>query len=120
MQFIGTLATMTGAAIFMLALNFRLGVAALLPALGALIFTKVISGWVRSRNLKSLQSLGGMSAEIQESLNNFKSIIAFNRRDYFRKRFEESNDGNYRAAKTAGIANNIFIPCMDFSPAWRN
>ena len=38
---------------------------------------------------------GGLSAEIQESLNNFKVIIAFNRRDYFRKRFEEINDQNY-------------------------
>ena len=39
------------------------------------------------------------------TLNNFKVIIAFNRRDYFRKRFEEANDKNYIAAKAAGISN---------------
>ena len=51
-----------------------------------------------------------MSAEIQESLNNFKVIIAFNRRDYFRKRFDEANQQNYTTAIGAGLANNIFLP----------
>jgi ATP-binding cassette subfamily B protein len=37
-------------------------------------------------------------------------ILAFNRRDYFRERFEEANKSNYAAAVDAGIANNIFIP----------
>ena len=61
-----------------------------------------------------MKRTGGLSAEIQESLNNFKVIIAFNRRDYFRKRFEEVNELNYTAAKSAGIANNIFIPVYGF------
>jgi len=55
-----------------------------------------------------------MSAEIQESLNNFKVIVAFNRRDYFRKRFDEVNIGNYQTAIKAGIANNIFTPVYGF------
>jgi ATP-binding cassette subfamily B protein len=114
MQFIGTLATMTGAGIFLLSINFRLGVAALVPALLILIFTKATSSWIQKKNMVSLQRTGGLSAEIQESLNNFKVIIAFNRRDYFRKRFEEVNEQNYRAAKSAGIANNVFIPVYGF------
>src|SRR5215472_10283590 len=76
-QLVGNLFMMAGAAIFLLALNPRLGVAALVPAIGVLVFTKAISGWVKNKNLKSLQSLGGMSAEIQESLANFKVIVAF-------------------------------------------
>ncbi len=114
MQFIGTLATMTGAGIFLLAINFRLGVIALVPGILIFIFTKVTSSWIRKRNATSLKRTGGLSAEIQESLNNFKVIIAFNRRDYFRKRFEEVNELNYTAAKSAGIANNIFIPVYGF------
>lgn len=51
-----------------------------------------------------------MSAEIQESLNNFRVIIAFNRRDYFLKRFNEVNQQNYKTAMAAGMANNIFVP----------
>ncbi len=114
MQFIGTLATMTGAGIFLLAINFRLGIVTLLPAVLIFIFTKSTSQWVKKKNAVSLRRTGGLSAEIQESLNNFKVIIAFNRRDYFRKRFEEANEQNYQAAKSAGIANNVFIPVYGF------
>ncbi len=34
--------------------------------------------------LRIMASTGNLSAEIQESLMNFKVVIAFNRRDYFR------------------------------------
>lgn len=110
MQFIGSIAIMTGAGIFLLSINIRLGAAALAPALLSWVFTKFISPWVKRKNAANLQSVGGMSAEIQESLNNFKVIIAFNRRDYFRKRFEEANRKNYSTAIGAGLANNIFTP----------
>jgi ATP-binding cassette subfamily B protein len=106
---------MTGAGIFLLSINFRLGVAALVPAIFILIFTKATSAWIKKKNALSLKSTGSLSAEIQESLNNFKVIIAFNRRDYFRKRFEETNEQNYTAAKSAGIANNNLSPYSVFA-----
>ena len=110
MQFIGSIATMTGAGIFLMTINIKLGAATLLPALLILIFTKLVSPWVKKKNAVSLKSVGGMSAEIQESLSNFKVIIAFNRRDYFRQRFQEANQQNYTTAVGAGLANNIFLP----------
>ncbi len=60
--------------------------------------------------MKSFQSLGGMSSEIQESLQNFKVIVAFNRRDYFQRKFETANGANYAASVSAGHANNVFMP----------
>jgi ATP-binding cassette, subfamily B, bacterial len=110
MQFIGSIATMVGAGIFLLSIHFKLGTAALVPAVLILSFTKIVSPWVKKKNAINLKSVGGMSAEIQESLNNFKVIIAFNRRDYFRKRFNEANQQNYTTAIGAGLANNIFLP----------
>ncbi|MET1054389.1 MAG: ABC transporter ATP-binding protein [Pedobacter sp.] len=110
MQFIGSIVTMIGAGIFLLVINFELGLATLVPALIILIFTRGISPWVKHKNALNLKSTGGMSAEIQESLNNFKVIIAFNRRDYFKKRFDIANRENYRTAIAAGLANNIFLP----------
>ena len=110
MQFIGSLFTMTGAGIILLSINLTLGLAALSPALIVWIFTKIISPWVKRRNAESMKSTGSLSAEIQESLGNFKLIIAFNRRDYFRKRFEEANSQNYTKSVQAGIANNVFMP----------
>ena len=71
--------------------------------------------WVKQRNLKGLQSLGGLSAEIQESLANFKVIVAFNRLDYFREKFEVANDRNFKASVRAGLASNVFVPLYGLS-----
>jgi ATP-binding cassette subfamily B protein len=109
-QFVSSIFLMIGAAIFLLSLNIRLGAATLAPALFLLVITRVLSAWVKKKNLVSSQKLGSMSSEIQESLNNFKVVIAFNRRDYFKKRFQEVNDENYIAAIGAGVANNTFTP----------
>jgi ATP-binding cassette subfamily B protein len=110
LQFVGNLFMMIGATVFILIVNIKLGLAALAPAVIVLLFTKLISPWIKKRNVASLQTVGGMSAEIQESLDNFKVVEAFNRRDYFSKRFAAINNQNYRRAVAAGIANNIFIP----------
>lgn len=115
MNFIGSIFTMVGAGIFLLSINFELGLAALAPAFVIWVFTKAISPWVKSKNAANLKSTGGLSAEIQESLNNFKVIVAFNRRDYFRKRFDEANQKNYSTAVSAGLANNIFTPVYGLS-----
>ncbi len=109
-QFFANIFLMIGAAIFLVSLNLHLGAATLAPALVLLLITRLLSPWIKKKNLVSSQSLGGMSSEIQESLNNFKVIIAFNRRDFFKKRFQEVNDQNYSAAIGAGIANNTFTP----------
>ena len=115
MQFVGSLFLMTGVAVFVLSLNIRMGIAALLPAFGVLVVTKMSSGWVKRKNLKSLQSLGGLSSEVQESLHNFKVIVAFHRMDYFQRKFKTANDANYGASVSAGLANNIFMPLYGFS-----
>ncbi len=114
MQFIGSLATMVGAGVALLVIHTNLGLVALSPGLLILLFTFVVSPWVKKANASNMKSIGGMSAEIQESLNNFRVIIAFNRRDYFRKRFDEANRLNYRTAIKAGVANNIFLPVYSF------
>ncbi|TDX01321.1 ABC transporter ATP-binding protein [Dinghuibacter silviterrae] len=110
MQFLSSIFIMTGAAIFMICLNWRLGLATLAPGAFLYLFTKVTSAWVKTQNARSMKSTGGLSAEIQESLQNFKVIIAFNRRDYFREKFQEANAENYENAVRAGIANNIYTP----------
>ena len=110
LQFIDSIFTMLGAAIFLLAIHLELGVAALIPAVFILIFVKIVSPVVKRKNAASLKSTGGLSAQIQESLGNFKTIIAFNRRDYFRNNFNKANSVNYKAAVSAGLINTIFVP----------
>lgn len=110
MQFLWNFFLILGSWFFILFLNIKLGFATLLPALLIFIITQIISPWVKRTNLESLRSTWALSSEIQESLNNFKVIIAFNRLDYFRKKFEEFNIQNYKASIKASIASGIFIP----------
>ncbi|QMW06269.1 ABC transporter ATP-binding protein [Spirosoma foliorum] len=112
MQFVGSIFIMFGAGIFLLSIDLPLGAAALSPALLMWVFTALTSAWVKRKNASNLKSVGNLSAEIQESLNNFKVIIAFNRRDYFRRRFDEANQQSYRTAIGAGLANNIMAPVI--------
>jgi ATP-binding cassette, subfamily B, bacterial len=109
-QLAANLFMMAGAAVFLVALNVRLGLAALGPAIGVFLLTRATGAWVRQKNVKSLQSLGGLSAEIQESLANFKVVIAFNRRDYFRQKFDEANARTFSASVTSGLASGVFLP----------
>lgn len=114
MQFLRVILIMTGSGIFLLLINFRLGLAALSPALFILIYTRTVSRKVKRLNAENLKSTGDLSAEVQESLNNFKVVVAYHRRDYFRKRFEEVNLGNYSISVKTGIANNMFLPVYTF------
>lgn len=109
MQFIGSIFMVLGAIVFILSINWKLGLAALIPLAIVLVITQLLTPWVKRQNTKSLKEVGGMSAEIQESLGNFKVIVAFNRRDYFREKFEEANYKNFLTSVKAGIANNVFV-----------
>jgi ATP-binding cassette subfamily B protein len=110
MQFVSSIFIITGSGIALVWLNWRLGLATLAPALFMWLYTKLVSPWVKRKNAISLKATGSLSAEIQESLGNFKVVLAFNRRDYFRQRFEAANRHNYSSSIKAGIANNIFTP----------
>jgi ATP-binding cassette subfamily B protein len=114
-QLAANLFMMIGAAVFLVALDVPLGLAALAPAVAVFVLTRVTGPWVRGRNVKSLQSLGALSAEIQESLANFKVIVAFNRRDYFREKFDQANQRTYAASIASGLASNLFLPVYTFA-----
>lgn len=114
MQFVRSILIMIGAAVFLLAINLPLGAAVLSPAIVLYIFTRIISPWVKQLNASNLKSVGFLSSEVQESLANFKVVVAFNRRDYFRNRFAKANTDNYNTAVKAGLANNLFMPVYSF------
>ncbi|MDR2910400.1 MAG: ABC transporter ATP-binding protein/permease [Bacteroidales bacterium] len=114
MQYLRVILIIIGSGIFLLTIHFKLGLAVLAPSLIIFIFTKAVSPWVKRKNVENMKSTGNLSAEIQESLNNFKIIKAFNRSDYFRERFQVINKENYIKSLKAGIANNIFLPVYTF------
>ena len=109
-QLAANLFLMAGAAIFLVSLDVRLGLAALAPAALVIVITRASGSLVKARNAASLQSLGALSGEIQESMSNFRVIAAFNRVDYFQEHFRVANDRNYEASVRAGMLNTFFIP----------
>lgn len=109
-QFISNSFMMVGAAVFLIILNLKLGMASLIPAFALLIITKALSSWIKQKNNTNLKATGNLSAEISEALENFKLVAVFNRRDYFRNRFNEVNEINYQSSLAAGVANNTLIP----------
>ena len=115
MRFAGNIFIVIGAGIFIIFINWKLALSSLAPGLCIFIFVKLVSGWVGRKNAASLKSGGLLSAEVQESIANFKVILAFNRRDYFRKRFAEVNESNFKSAVGAGVANELFTPVFEFA-----
>lgn len=109
-QFVSSLVIMFGAAIFVLAIQFELGLASLVPAIAVIFITVFISPLIQKLTAESLKATGGLSAEVSESLNNFKVVVAFNRRDFFRERFKAANETNYNAAVKANIASTALAP----------
>lgn len=114
MQFVSSIFIIVGAGIALVYFNWRLGLTVLAPAAFMWLFNKLMSSWVKKKNAASAKATGSLSAEIQESLNNFKVVLAFNRRDYFRQRFEQANTANYSTNMGAGIANSVFMPVYSF------
>lgn len=101
---------MGGAAVMLVSLNVRLGLAALVPAFLVVVITRVTASLVKARNATSLRALGTLSGDIQESMSNFRVIAAFNRVDYFKSQFQVANDRNYDASVSAGLLNTFFVP----------
>lgn len=97
MQFIGSFFSIIGAGIFLISLKLDFGMIILIPAIFILIFTKIISPWIKKKNLENLNQTGNLSSEIEESLNNFKVIVAYDRRDYLREKFIKVNENTYKS-----------------------
>lgn len=113
MRFVGNIFIVAGAGIFILCINWKLALAALIPSVVIFIFTKLVGGWVKRANAQSAKAGGLLSAEIQEGIANFKVVLAFNRRDYFRERFAGVNQSNFKGAFGAGIVNELFTPVFE-------
>jgi len=115
-QFMNHIFTLLGVGIFVFLTNWKLALWMILPAGGLVIVTYLMASFLSKRNRLSLQSLGNLSAEIQESLSYFKVIVLFNRRDFFRDNFSKANENNFAMSVRSGMANNINGPIYDL--AW--
>lgn len=115
LRFTGDIVVIVGIGITMIALNQTLGLIAVIALVVMLVLTVILSGWIKVKNENSLQRLGELSGEIQESLSNFRVTVVFNRRNYFKESFQSVNENNKMAATLAGIANGILTPIYNYA-----
>lgn len=115
LRFIGNIFIIIGIGFTMLTIHFELGLWVLGAAGVLFIITYAITPWVKKKNKENLDAIGDLSGQVQESLSNYKVIVAFGRRDYFKSEFEEVNKIAKAKATITTIANGILQPVYDYA-----
>ncbi len=113
LRFIGSIFEIGGVAVAMLVINPTLGLFSLSFSLVLFVITTLLGGALNRANKRSLKTTGDLSGEIQESLSNYKVVVAFNRKDYFRDSFKKVNEENKKANAWSGILNNTLTPIYE-------
>src|SRR5690606_23185020 len=112
-QTLGSLFALVGIVIAMLALNLPLALVtmAIIPVM--ILATSFFSRLARRAFRRTRETIGDVSAELEEELSGVKTAQAFNRSDFNIRRFEERNAANRDANVTANAVTSAFSPAMD-------
>lgn len=113
MRFLGSFFVILGIAIFVLFFQFKLALTMLASTLVILAGSKLMKNKVAEYNKISAQANGQMSGQIQESLSNFKVIVAFNRRQYFAEKLQAFNQENFHTNVSSTFINSVYRPLYD-------
>jgi len=112
-QMIGSLFSLIGIAVAMLALNWQLGLAVLIMLPVLLVVTNVFSRLARTAFRRTRETIGDVSAGLEEELGGVKVAQAFNRTDENVRRFASRNAANRDANVSATAVTSAFTPAMD-------
>jgi ATP-binding cassette subfamily B protein len=114
MRFVGLFFSMLGIAAFVLFINIKLGLVMLSVTVVLAFLTRAFSPWIERLNKKNLDTIGGLSASIQENLSNFRVIIAYSRRKYLKDQLTAQSEKAFASAMKSDSANRVFEPIYDF------
>ncbi|REG27670.1 ATP-binding cassette subfamily B protein [Archangium gephyra] len=112
-QLLGAMLGLVGVLVAMLALNVRLALACftLIPAM--LLTTWFFAARARKAYRKTRQTVGSVTAELQEELVGVRQAQAFNRTDENIRRFRGRNAANRDANVAAVGITSAFSPAID-------
>jgi ATP-binding cassette subfamily B protein/subfamily B ATP-binding cassette protein MsbA len=112
-QVLGSLFSIAGILVAMLVLDWRLALAsfAVIPAL--LLITNLFARLSRRAFRRTRESIGDVSAEIQEDIAGVRVAQAFNRTDANQQRFQRRNAANRDANVSATAVTSAFTPAVD-------
>jgi ATP-binding cassette subfamily B protein/subfamily B ATP-binding cassette protein MsbA len=112
-QSIGSLFALLGIVFAMVALDWRLALAALSVIPLMVLATGQFARLARRAFRRTRSTIGDVSAEMQEELGGVKVAQAFNRSDLNVRRFSERNAANRDANVSANAITSAFAPAMD-------
>ncbi len=112
-RILNSLLTLVGIIIAMLRLNFRLALASysILPVM--LIATIVFSARARRAFRRTRETIGHVSAELEEGISGVKVVQAFSREEISQARFAQASAANRDANIQAVGITSAFSPTLD-------
>ncbi|MGB3296101.1 MAG: ABC transporter ATP-binding protein [Phormidesmis sp.] len=113
-QILGNTFSLVGIIIAMLLINFRLGLLSNLVVPVMILTTSFFSRWARARFRVTRETIGDLSARIEEDVSSVKEAQAFNRVEYNINTFEALNAANRDANVQAVAVTAAFLPSIDF------
>lgn len=112
-QLIGAVFSLLGIGVAMMLVSWKLGLAVLLMLPVLLIITNLFSSLARRAFRKTRETIGDVSANIEEQISGVKVAQAFNRTDQNIKEFAEKNAANRDANVNANAITSAFNPAME-------
>lgn len=114
-RFLASFFSIIGIGVFVIYLNPKLGLITVSVSLVLYFISRGLAPIIKQKNKEKLNAEGAYSAQVQESLNNFRVIVAFNRKDYFKDKLEEINHEAYKTGLWSSSLNEVFKPIYDFA-----
>jgi ATP-binding cassette subfamily B multidrug efflux pump len=112
-QLLGSLLGLVGVLVAMLALNVRLALACFTIIPVMLLTTGFFAARARNAYRKTRQTVGNVTAELQEEIVGVRQAQAFNRTDENIRRFRDRNAANRDANVAAVGVTSAFSPAID-------
>lgn len=112
-QMIGALFALIGIGVAMLLVNWKLGLAVLIMLPVLLFTTSYFSRLAKRAFRKTRETIGDVSANIEEQISGVKVAQAFNRTDQNIREFAERNAANRDANVNANAITSAFNPAME-------
>jgi ATP-binding cassette subfamily B multidrug efflux pump len=113
-QMLGQTFSLIGIIIAMLSMNLQLGLLSNLVVPVMIFTTGFFSRWARRRFRVARETIGELSAKLEEDISSVREAQAFNRTQLNIEEFDSLNEANRRANIQAVAVTSAFLPSIDF------
>ncbi|MGB3136156.1 MAG: ABC transporter ATP-binding protein [Nodosilinea sp.] len=113
-QVLGQTLSLVAIIIAMLSINLQLGLLSNLVVPLMIFTTGFFSRWARSRFSVTRQTIGNLSAKLEEDIGSVREAQAFNRTQLNIEEFDSLNAANRKANVQAVAVTAAFLPSIDF------